>query len=84
MDCEDVAENRPASISMKHVCMFADRVFAKTLQTGHPADEQRQGARMLQSTAFGNKCGTSAEYFIKFGLYWTPYWSQILPSTSWT
>jgi hypothetical protein len=36
MDDEDVAENRPASISMKHGCVFADRVFAKTLQTRPP------------------------------------------------
>ncbi len=36
MGCQDVAESRPTSISMKLGCVLTDRVFAKTLQTRPP------------------------------------------------
>ncbi len=36
MGCQDVAERRPASISMKLGRVLPDRVFAKTLQTRPP------------------------------------------------
>ena len=65
--CQDVAESRPASISMELGCVLTDRVFAKTLQTrppGHPA------AKTLQPA--GHPDDVHARYTVEAAIKRTP------------